>query len=145
MGVRGLFRPWMLIPLLTGLPFLAIGLTESYKAYRIVTTFVPAEGTVVDNDMAFSGDGVAYVPIVKFLTHDEELVRFTDSAGTYPAQYDVGDRVDVFYNPEDVHDARIRTFGRLWFGPLWVTGIGLLPSILALGVLWGMRRRGGLV
>ncbi len=136
---------WLLLvlPLLAGLPFLAIGLFEVTKTARMVDTFVEAQGTVVGNSAVTSSEGgMVYVPEVRFFTRNEELVRFTDGTGTYPAEYEVGAHVNVIYNPEDVHDARINTWKRIWFGPVFLVGIGLLPLIISSGVIRLLRRRG---
>lgn len=59
----------LMIPVLVGCPFVGVGLSEAYKTAQIISVFVAARGTVVDNTYwAGSGPdtGGAYYPVVEF-------------------------------------------------------------------------------
>ena len=131
-----------LIPLLVGCPFLCIGLSEVYKTAQMVNASALARGTVIDNIFRpFAEGGAAYVPVVEFQTRDEQMVRFTDGIGTYPAEYEVGSQVNVLYDPQDVQNARVSSWKRLWFGPTLKPSIGVLPILIGIGLTWIVRRR----
>ncbi len=133
----------VLIPVLVGGPFLCIGLSEVYETAQMVSSFVATRGTVVDNVWhAFASGGASYVPVIEFQTHDGQVTRFTDGIGTYPAEYEVGAEVDVLYDPEDVQQARVYSWKRIWFGPTLITSIGLLPLLIGGGLVWLMRDKG---
>ena len=101
-----------------------------------------ARGTVIDNIFRpFAESGAAYVPVVESQTRDEQVVRFTDGIGTYPAEYEVGTRVNVLYDPQDVQNARVSSWKRLWFGPTLKPSIGVLPILIGIGLAWIVRRR----
>ena len=130
-----------ILPFLMGCPFLYIGLSEVYKAEQMVNTLVAARGTVVDNVwQAFAHGGAAYVPVVEYQTRGGRVVRFTDGIGTYPAEYEVGAEVKVLYNPEDVQNARIYSWKRIWFAPTLITSIGMIP--LLIGVVLALFLKG---
>lgn len=131
---------WHINPLPTmillpfAIPFLWIGVSEVVKAQAKAETFAVAEGVVVDNNYVSSQDledsstiTYSYHPVVTFRTSERQSVTFTDGVGTFPADYDKGDRVEVLYDPADPHNATIRSWTRLWMGPLWIILIGLLP------------------
>lgn len=130
----------VLIPVLIGGPFLCIGLSEVYETAQMVRTFVATRGTVVDNVWrAFAEGGAAYVPVIEFRTGDGRVVRFTDGIGTVPAEYAVGAEVGMLYDPEDVQNARVNSWKRIWFGPTLITSIGLVPLLVGVGLAWLMR------
>jgi hypothetical protein len=91
---------------------------------------------------AFASGSASYVPVVEFQTSDGEVVRFTDGIGTFPPEYEVGAEVSVLYDPENVHSARTSTWKRIWFGPTLITGIGMLPVAVGIGLGWLMRQKG---
>jgi len=132
----------VLFPLLVGCPFLCIGLSEVYKTARMVNASAATRGTVIGNTFRpFAEGGAAYVPVVEFQTRDEQMVRFTDGIGTYPAEYEVGTRVNVLCDPQDVRNARVSSWKRVWFGLTLITSIGALPILIGIGLAWIMRRR----
>lgn len=131
----------VLFPLLMGCPFLYIGLSEVHKTAQMVNAFATARGTVIGNTYTpFAEGGAAYVPVVEFQTPDEQVVRFTDGIGTYPAEYEVGTRVNVLYDPQNVQNARVYSWKRLWFAPTLITSVGALPILIGIGLAWLIRR-----
>ena len=116
-----------LIPFLIGLPFAILGGIELHKTYQIVQRSVAVEGIVVDNDYFATSDGSVYYPVVRFTTLDGETVRFTDDrVGSYPPAYKEGATVVVLYDPDNIRDAYIYKVFRIWFFPVFITGIGIL-------------------
>jgi hypothetical protein len=131
----------VLFPLLVGCPFLCIGLSEIHKTAQMVNASATAHGTVIGNTYRpFAEGGAAYVPVVEFQTRDEQVVRFTDGIGTYPAEYDVGTQVNVLYDPQDAQNARVYSWKRLWFAPTLITSVGALPILIGIGLAWLVRR-----
>ena len=135
--------PFLPIPLIGGLPFLLIGLSQVYQVVRMERSWIPAPGTVVDNVVVARATGASYSPVVDFRTMDGETVRFTDSTGTVPPEYEVGGKVKVLYDPHDSRKAQIVSWERLWLGPTLLICSGLLPALIAAVVLWLAGRRVG--
>jgi len=133
----------ILIPLLVGLPFLIIGLSEVYKAGQTVSGYAVAQGTVVDNVYRpFAEGGAAYTPVVEFPVSDGRLIPFTDGIGTIPPEYEVGMHVKVLYDPNNVQEARVYSWKRIWFAPVFISFIGLLPILIGGGLVWLLSRKG---
>ncbi len=136
---RGLW-PFLLIPLVAGGPFLLIGLSQVYRAVQQERNWVSARGTVVDNVFVARATGGSYAPVVEFQTIEAGTVRFTDHVGTIPPEYEVGAKVKVLYDPNDVHHAQLVSWERLWLGPTLLICAGLLPVLIAAVVLWLVGR-----
>ena len=133
-----------LLILAFAIPFLWIGVSEAREAQVKLASYAVAEGIVVDNNYLSSQDledssreTWAYYPIVTFTTGDGNSVTFTDGVGTFPPEYEEGDGIQVLYDLQDPHDATIKSWGRIWMGPIWVMAIGLLPVVAWSGwMLW---------
>lgn len=133
----------LLVPALIGGPFLCIGFSEIRETAKLVEAYAEAQGTVVGNDYrAFAEGGAAYVPLVEFQAADGQVVRFTDSVGTIPPEFEQGEHVTVLYNPQDPENARLSTWKRIWFAPTLITSIGLIPLLVGLAIAWLLNRRG---
>jgi hypothetical protein len=142
-ATRALFGglwPYLLIPLIAGTPFLLIGLSETYQTLQVEHTWVSTGGTVVDNTVVAFATGASYAPVVDFQTMEGRTVRFVDGVGSIPPDYEVGADVRVLYDPDDVHNARLASWTRLWLGPTLLICSGLLPVLIAAFVLWLVGR-----
>lgn len=123
-----LHRLITLILLVTGCPFIAIGLYEAIQTRQEISTYQTTAGTIVDNTyQSTSENGGAYYPIIEFKPLDGPTTRFTDGIGSLPPDYEVGETIEILYNPQDVRQARINSWKRLWFAPTLLIAIGLLP------------------
>lgn len=132
-----------LVLLLICIPFLSIGAYEAVSTQQQLNTFVATRGTVVDNSYYTTvNDGItssAYQPVIEFTPADGKKTRFTDSIGSEPPDYEVGDQVDVVYNPKNVKEARINSWERMWLAPTLLISIGLLPILVF--VMWMVMAR----
>jgi len=114
--------------------FLAAGLAMlAGSGYSLLHTraaiarAVPAEGAVVDLISRTDSDGdTVYYPRVRFRTRTGDTQEFTGSVGSKPAAFDVGEGVNVLYDPDRPGEARINTFFQLWFLPLLLAGMGII-------------------
>ena len=66
-----------------------------------------AEGVVVDFGTRYQDGSTYYHPIIEYDMPNGEMIVFQSSTGSKPAAYDVGEEVQIFYDPEDPQDARI--------------------------------------
>jgi hypothetical protein len=124
---------------LAGCPFFGIGAYEAVEAQQETQTFIAVTGTVVDNSYQTTynngNEEGAYYPVVEFTVSTGEKVRFTDGVGSLPPDYEAGEQVPVLYNPEDMHEARLNTWKRVWFVPTLLICIGGLPILVFVGWL----------
>src|SRR5215213_4449889 len=123
-----------------GLPFLGIGLTEAYHNIEMSRLFTQTKGTIVQNTYSATNDSGnvsgAYFPVIEFTDANDKKVRFTEGIGSLPPDFEIGERVDLFYNPQNTKEARIITWKRLWLVPTILSFVGLLPVIISLIVVW---------
>jgi len=104
-----------------GVGFLLVGLGFLRETYVFLRTATRSMGKVIaiiedDNDSSY--------PVVKFQLPDGEPMRFAGQVGSTPPAYQVGQSVEVLYNPEQPRSARIRSFLELWFVATLFTSMG---------------------
>ncbi|AZQ75287.1 DUF3592 domain-containing protein [Streptomyces luteoverticillatus] len=107
--------------LAVGVLCLVVGLVFAGVSVSFLTDAKRARGTVVALDRQVD----AAYPVVEFTPAGGTPRKFRDSAGSDPASYEVGERVEVLYRPGSPKDARINGFLSLWLGPLILGGVGL--------------------
>ena len=139
-----MFRWVLLLVFAIGAPFSMIGLWEGYQTYSQLRRSERAAGTVTVNhllvDRRDGNDEQAYRPEISFQTARGELVHFTDAAGSLPAEYAVGAKVEVAYEPDAPEHARLLSWKRLWLVPSVLTLAGLLPALIAGALLVKLSR-----
>lgn len=120
-------------------PFLTIGFCEVYKTNQEIDDFTHTTGTIVGNSyVTYLYDGNtsgAYLPEVEFYAGDGKKIRFTDKIGSLPPDYEPETQIEIIYNPKDPQDARIYSWKRIWFVPILLSGIGLLPIVIGVFLL----------
>ena len=139
--LRALFNPLNVligaVLFLFGCPFFGIGAYEAIEAQQEAKTSTIVAGTVVDNSYQTTyNDGNedgAYYPVVEFADSTGETVRFTDGVGSLPPDYEVGEQVQVLYNPEGTYPARISSWKRVWLVPILLMCVGGMPILAFLG------------
>lgn len=74
-----------------------------------------ADGVVVQVDTVRKSDGdILYHPVVEFTTVTGELVEYRSASGSNPPALNVGERVEVFYDPDLPSNAKVNSFVDLW-------------------------------
>jgi hypothetical protein len=82
-----------------------------------------------------------YCPVVKYTTKAGQTLTIDSDVCSSPADYAVGDQVQVYYNPGSPSQAQIRNFWSQNLEAVSMTGMGLPFAFLGL-ILWlGTRRR----
>jgi len=129
-GSRG---AWGIVLLLLGLGciILAVFLYQQDQAFaRIAKT---ATGTVIDfKKIAHettpgsinTGYTYTYAPIIKFVTSTGQAIQFTTPGSQNPPAYQIGDPVDVLYDPQNPNNAEIPGGNNLLF--LVIGGLGFI-------------------
>ena len=93
-------------------------------------------GTVTDYNLSSSNDsGSSYCPVVDFTTQKGERVKYYANVCSSPPSYDIGEQVEVLYDPEDITHAQMNGFWSRYTGVIVLGCIGL-PFFL-IGV-WGL-------
>lgn len=139
-----LFR-WILAGvMLLGSPFVAVGVGEGLKTESELRQSRSTRGTIVDNRLvAEQRDGVeehAYQPVVEYRDESGAARRFTDAVGSLPADYAVGESVDIAYARDGEARPRILSWKRLWLVPTLLSAVGVLPGLVCFVILRRLSR-----
>jgi hypothetical protein len=135
----------IILPIFTGIAILMLLIAgiSSVSNIRKINREESAPGVVTDVKMERSyvneQDRVVqeyYYPVVEFVASDGRRRNIQMSEGSSPASYEVGDEVEVLYEPDRPIDARIKSLGSsalMWILPgiTGILGIGFLVAVLA--------------
>ena len=75
-----------------------------------------------------------YFPVLSFVDESGDEHRIPSSYGSYPPRYEVGDSVQILYNPENPKKVEIDAFFVLWFGP--IIGFAITTVAIMMGLLF---------
>jgi hypothetical protein len=123
-------------PLLSAICFLVgiATLIGGFFVYRSNQQFLQSSlkstGTVTGLDLKQSSDSSSYYPVVQFRTLENQVINFTSSAGSNPASYQVGETVEVNYNPTNPTSAKINDFTTNWLTVLILGFMGAIFSFV---------------
>jgi hypothetical protein len=127
------------ITLLTGSPFLSIGIYESVKITAITRNTVETTGTIVENEFLIDPSNIqGYSPIVEFTTREGRSIRYLDLLFTSDPAFEPGEKIAVIYRKENPENAHIVT--GIWRRPMLFLIIGCIPFIAGIIVLFTQRR-----
>ena len=116
-----------------GLGLLIGGVAVGIGTVQFMISAERVDGKVVDMTARTSSDSsgtrsstsTTWYPTVDF-TVDGETHSFQGSVGSNPPAYEIGDPVEVAYDPEDPANARLASFWTAYFLPLVLCGIGVV-------------------
>jgi hypothetical protein len=110
------------------------GVMLGQGSVRLVMNGAQSEGEVIE----LRQDGQMYEPVVRFRLPNGTWHEVKD-LGTGAPDFAVGDRVTVYYWPDDPDSFRLDTFERLWLNAIFVTGFGFFWLLFGV-VAWGLSR-----
>lgn len=100
------------------------GVYAASIAYRLETTGIVVPGIVIGLDESNTDGSSTYSPVVEFTANGQTYTFESDNASSPPA-YQVGETVNVRYDPADPNTAQIDKLTERWLMP-----IILIPSML---------------
>lgn len=131
--------------IIIGILWLAVGIGlitwtiyDYYKAQTFALMAQTVKGTVIDFELV-GGDPASYSPIVKFMTQTGETLQFSSKFAQSPPAYQIGNLVDVVYDPQKPNDAEIVGAGNL-SSLIWI-GFGLFFAVGGGAILVGEIRK----
>lgn len=127
----------LLVPVVFGLIFAVIGVALGLKSWRTTSNLQQTEATVVE----FSSNGDLQAPIVEFRANGRTYKATSGSFVNSSFSYSKGDKVDVYYDPQNPEDATVGSFGEMWGLPLGFVGMGFMGTTV---FGWVFRRVGRL-
>ncbi len=111
---------WVLLVFV--IPFGSGAIVWCSKTRSFVEQATRTEGTVVRLAESSSSDGTTYCPVFTFEDRSGNPHTVESSVSSSPPSHFVGEKVAVFYDPDDPDRAKIDSFIHLWLGP-FVFGI----------------------
>jgi len=118
-----------------GLILLAIGAFLYFREASFLSKAEKVTGTVTDLQFSSSSDGGgSYCPVIDFDTKAGEPVRYYGNVCSQPPAYDIGDKVDVVYDPADIKHVQMNSFWSQYLGAIIFGGLALMFLLLG---LWG--------
>lgn len=120
----------------------AAGVTYTQSAYfvsraRLTTGTVVSLFASVDTDT----NSTYYCPQISFTTTTGQTVNFGADTCSAPPAYQVGDLVNLYYDPQNPQNARMKSFGAQYLLPLSYLVAGLPLVLLGVFGLLFQRRR----
>ncbi|RSZ37130.1 MULTISPECIES: DUF3592 domain-containing protein [unclassified Variovorax] len=75
-------------------------------------------------------------PLVRFNAPSGEIIEFAPSSSSSPPAYEVGETVDVFFDPRNPQEARLDGFFSLWGGAAITGGLGAVFLLVTAALLF---------
>lgn len=129
----------MIIALLVGVMFFFIGIAvliystvALIKRRRQIAEWAPGVGVVTGFVTESGQRGYIYCPVVQFTTATGLPFNFKSSVGSNPAQYAVGQNVNIIYDTLNPQNAEINRNTSLWFVSGCSFAMGLAFTALGL-------------
>ena len=117
---------------LIGVGMLIGGIFAYRSNQQFLQSSLKSTGTVTGLDLKHSSDSSSYHPVVQFRTLKNQVINFTSSVGSNPASYQVGETVEVNYDPTNPNSAKINDFSSNWLTVLILSVMGTVFSFLGL-------------
>jgi hypothetical protein len=109
-----------------GVGLMAWGVYSTHQTWLFRQTAAVAQGEVISlkHQRARGNGSGTYYPIVRWTPPSQAPRSFRGDFGSYPAAYDVGEKVDVLYDPQNPSQARIGGVMGLWMSSVMALLIG---------------------
>jgi hypothetical protein len=116
-----------------GFAFLVAAAVLYFRNRALPEGDLSVTGTLVSNIRSVGPDGREhYYPRFQFQTVDSRSLTVTGTRSPHPIpDFEVGETVNVSYNPADPSQAQAVTSSDLWFRPILVASFGIFVLLLA--------------
>lgn len=124
MNLNALFG---LIPGCIGVLLMVLGAFFWFRTKNFVGSAQETKGTVTDVRYEHDSEsGGGYYSVFKFKSINGQEIEKVSNLRTNPPQHQVGQVIDVLYDPNNPNDARIKKATNLYFVPVLLGGMGLI-------------------
>src|SRR5688572_18184613 len=113
---------------LAGVVMLGIAWFTWKNTKQFISSARQVQGTVIRMVTDIEG---ASAPVFKFTAHNGDVIEVQDKIYTTPAGYEVGQTVQILYDPQYPDQARVNKSGNLYFTPMLLGGMGAFCVLLA--------------
>jgi hypothetical protein len=124
---------------LVGALLVVVGLFFFIRTRNFLGKALEVKGTVIQmvyrqNSSADSNSGGGYAPVYQFETADKQQIIKQDGLATNPPRYQVGDTIDILYDPGNPQKAYVNRWMNLYFVPALLGGLGLIFGGVAIAI-----------
>ena len=141
---------WRLVPrvvwfvMAIGITMAAVGVGVGFSTWRFLQVAESTEGVVVEFvENRSREDGrlrITYAPRVEFTSADGEVTTFVSNTRSGSPSHEIGDPVDVLYDPDDASNANIDSWIGLWLIPIIFTIVGFIVLAITITLARHMGR-----
>lgn len=123
MNLNALFG---LIPGCVGIFMIALGAFFYFRTKSFSEKAQETKGTVTELAYEEDSEGSGYYTIFQFTTISGQVIEKTGNIRSSPPAHQVGEVIDVLYDPANPNDARIKKTSSLYFVPMLLGGMGIV-------------------
>lgn len=107
------------------------GVYAGYTSWRLENEGETTTGIVVRLEESQSSEGgcCVYSPVIEFQVNGQ-TVSFEGDTASYPPAYEVGEEVNVLYDPKDPGTAQINKWTERWLMPVILVPAMLLTALI---------------
>jgi uncharacterized protein DUF3592 len=106
------------------------GIYAAYTGWQLQTNGLTTPGTVALSERSDSNSGCCtYVPVVDFKVNSQ-VYTFEGDNASYPPAYEVGEHVNVRYDPTNPNIARIDSFLERWIFPILIIPAMIIAAVI---------------
>lgn len=108
------------------------GAYAGYISWKLEQEGVTTTGTVTELEASDSSEGgcCVYSPVIEFTANNGQTYTFEGDTASDPPAYDVGEQVDVLYDPNDPDTAQINKWTERWLFPMIIIPAMILAAIV---------------
>jgi len=126
-----------------------IALPTDFFVYRHIQHFVAtashSPGKVTKLVEENGNHHIVYFPVFEFRDAYGQRHEIDSHSGSYPPEYEVGDKISVLYQTDKPDNATIDSFWNIWIWPVVLGVFGATDLIIGVGLLMAgsiLQRRG---
>lgn len=107
------------------------GAYAGYTSWKLDNEGATTTGIVVELEESDDSEGgcCVYSPVIEFEANGQTFTFEGDNA-SYPPAYEVGEQVEVIYNPADPGTAQINKWTERWLFPIIIIPVMILAALI---------------
>lgn len=93
------------------------------------------QGAITQMVYSRDSESSGYTPVFRFRTLEGQEVEISGNLRSNPPQFQVGQTIDVLYDPDNPQKARIKKWMNLYFVPALLGFLGLVFGSIGIGMV----------
>jgi len=118
-----------------GFVLAALALFFLIRTRSFISRSKQTQGTITQMVYSSDSDSSGYTPVFRFRTLEGQEVEVSGNLRTNPPQFQVGQTIEVLYDPENPQKARIKKWMNLYFVPALLGFLGLVFGGIGVGIM----------